>query len=112
MAERASAHIARGWARRSAVRSIQSMVPWRPAATNSASLADAGQGASTRAKPQASKPSAFASSRISCLAESEVEVVIVRRRRQAGPAVGEQRAETRPGFQLHVPGLGAGDFPP
>src|SRR5262245_44529320 len=43
---------------------------------------------------------------------SEVEVVIVRGRMQARPAVVEQRPETRPGFQLHVPGLHRGELPP
>src|SRR5581483_9403662 len=97
----------------SAVRAIHSIAPWRSAATNSASRAAAGQGASTLAMPQASKPSCAAAPRIAASRDvSEVEVVIVAGRRQAGPAVGQQRPERRPGLDLHVPGLHRRDLAP
>src|SRR5262245_52094322 len=105
MAERASGHRARGWARRSAVSAIQAISPWRPAATNSARRAPAGHGPVTEAKRQTSKPRFSALSRTSSRSASEIEVVIVAGRLQAGPAIGQDGTEGGPGLQLHVPGL-------
>src|SRR5688572_17409206 len=97
--------MARGWALRCAVSAIQAISPWRPAATNSARRALAGHGSATAAKRQTSKPSLSASWRMRSRSASEIEVVIVAGRRQAGPAVGQDGAEGGPGLQLHVPGL-------
>ena len=74
-----------------------------------------GQASLALAKPQVSKPSRRASARISSLNARlgglsfgwlEVEIVIVRDRREARPAIGQDRPEARPRLQLHVPGLG------
>src|SRR5665213_4186981 len=72
---------------------------------NSASRPAAGQGSVADAKPQASKPSASAAARIAPFGSSEVQVVIVGRRSEARPAVGEDGAESGPRLDLHVPGL-------
>ncbi len=68
-------------------------------------------GVGDRVKRQRSKPRARASARIRS-SRSEVEIVIMLGGREARPAVRQQRPETRPGFQLHVPGLHRGEVTP
>ena len=64
MAERASAHMARGCVRRAFVSAIQPISPYRSASTNWASRADAGQGSMIGVKRQTPKPSWSAASLI------------------------------------------------
>src|SRR5580698_7355780 len=91
-----------GSARRSALRSIQSIVPWRLSPRNVARRSAAPGGAAACAKRTVSKPSAIARARIA----SEIEFGIVGDRRLAGQAVGEQRAEGRPRLDAQVPFAG------
>ena len=74
--------------------------PWRPAATNSASRAPAGQGASTLAKPQASNPSAAAPRRGSSASGRLRSRGRHSGRRARGPASGRPAAAGKQGRDL------------
>src|SRR4249920_2707799 len=104
--ERTSGHNALGLPRRAAVSAIHCIVPCWPAATKAARRSGASGIESGEATATQSKPSRFASRSMKLrklFAALEVEIRIVRHRRQSAHAVAEQWAEARPRLQTRIP---------
>src|SRR3954471_3886191 len=104
--ERTSGHRALGLPRLAAVSAIHCIVPCWPAATKAARRSGASGIESGEATATLSKPSRLASRSMKSrrlLPVLEIEVRIMRHRRQPAHAIAEQRAEGRPRLQPRIP---------